>query len=96
MTTTQSEPTVAARPGLLRRLQLSEPVRLWLYGIAAAVVALMVYVGYMTEDLAPFVVALVAAVLSVPAAESLRDQVWSQQSVTREIIDAANAARNAR
>jgi hypothetical protein len=75
MSTTEPAPAVTARPGLLRRAQLSEPVRLYLYGVAAAVVALLVYVGYMATDLAPFVLAALAAVLAVPFTESLRSQV---------------------
>lgn len=56
---------------MLRR----EPVRLYLYGIATATVALLVVMGVLSAMLAPWILALVTALLAVPVTETLRDQV---------------------
>lgn len=52
-----------------------EPVRLYLYAVALAVVALLVVLGVLSASIAPVVLALVAAVLAVPTTESLRARV---------------------
>lgn len=54
---------------------LDEPVRVYLYGVGVAVVALLVGLGVVTEDIAPLILAAVAAVLGVPAVESARRRV---------------------
>lgn len=43
--------------------------RHWLYRVAIAVIALMTALGWVTQDMEPFIVAVVAAVLSISVAD---------------------------
>lgn len=56
---------------LLRR----EPVRIYLYGVSIALIAILMAVGLVSATLAPLILALVTAVLAVPTAETLRNRV---------------------
>jgi hypothetical protein len=59
----------------IRRLRASEPVRLYLYGVGLALVALLVAYGIVAAEFAPLWVALLVALLGVPATESARRAV---------------------
>ena len=53
----------------------SEPVRVYLYGVLAALVALLVGYGVLTGELAALWLAFGAALLTVPAVERTRSSV---------------------
>ena len=72
MTTTLTPPA-----GLFARLQLTEPVRLYLGGALAAVIALLVFYGVIDGQAAALWSALGAAVLGIPVVETVRDAVIS-------------------
>jgi hypothetical protein len=52
-----------------------EPVRLWLYGLIAPVVALLAWYGVVADDAAPLWIALATAVLTIVGAEVSRSKV---------------------
>lgn len=56
---------------LIRR----EPVRVYVYGLVAALLAALGVLGYVKTDLVPVILALVAAALAVPAVEVARSKV---------------------
>jgi len=53
----------------------NEPVRLYLYGIVGAVLAVLVFYGVVATAAVPLFLALGAALLAVPTVESLRARV---------------------
>jgi hypothetical protein len=61
--------------GLLTRLWQREPVRVYLYAVAAAVLGLLVAYGVLTDSLAAVWAGVAAAVLSLPVTEGVRSQV---------------------
>ncbi len=67
----------------LRRWRLTEPVRLYLYGVALATLALLSGVGVLTSTTAPLVGALVVAVLAIPTTEVTRASVYAPATVER-------------
>jgi hypothetical protein len=77
-------------PGLLERWQATEPVRVALYPIAVAVVALLVGYGILTVERAELWLALVVAVVSgalpIMGAELARRQAWAPATV-RSTVD---------
>ena len=52
-----------------------EPVRAYIYGVVAALLAALVVLGYVKADLVPVLLALATAVLAVPAVEVARSKV---------------------
>lgn len=52
-----------------------EPVRLYLYSLATAVVGLLVILGVVEESMVLPIMALVSALLAVPLTETLRSRV---------------------
>lgn len=52
-----------------------EPVRAYLYGLLAPVVAVLVGYGFLDNESAPLWIALATAVLGVPAVELARRRV---------------------
>lgn len=62
-----------------------EPVRVYLYTVSLALVALLVATGVLTAGVAPLVLALVATVLAVPAVEVARSKVVPVEKVAKEI-----------
>lgn len=62
-----------------------EPVRVYLYGVVVAAVALLVGVGVVTSALAPLVLAVAAAVLSVPVVEATRRSVTPVKKLDRAL-----------
>jgi hypothetical protein len=63
--------------GFLSRWLASNPVRVWLYGVLLAAVAILVSKGLLTESDAYLWSALGAAVLGVPLTEAVRGSVYS-------------------
>lgn len=60
---------------LLTRWKAAEPVRLYLYGVLLAVLALLVAYGVLTAELVPVWVALVTAAVLAPGIEKARASV---------------------
>lgn len=86
---------VNARPGLLIRLKLSEPVRLYCYSLLSAVLVALVVVGYLTEEWQAALTGVVAAVLGVvPGAEAARATVYSEAGHYRGLYDAGVRIRD--
>jgi anti-sigma factor RsiW len=69
--------------GLARRLAESEPVRLYLYSVLGAVLAVLVALGVLTSSDAALWGALGAAVLAVPVTEGVRSQVYSPRTAAQ-------------
>lgn len=72
----------------LERLRETNPVRLALYPVAVAVVALLVWYGLVAEQAAPLWLALVAAALSAAGTEAARASVDSPRTVAERERDA--------
>lgn len=61
------------------RAKLTEPVRLYLYGVALIVITGLALAGILTQEWATFATAAAAVVLAVvPAAAAIRASVWSE------------------
>lgn len=74
--TGQSRPNPAVRA--VSRWKVTEPVRLYLYGILAAVCVVLLAAGFITQDMSAALTGLAAAVLvAVPAAVAIRPSVYS-------------------
>lgn len=83
--------------GLLTRLHLTEPVRLWLYSVGAALLGLLAVKGWLNGWPVQDVVYLLGALLGVPAVtEALRTSTWSERSATALAVDAAQRTADAR
>jgi hypothetical protein len=65
----------------IRRWRLTEPVRLYLYGVALATLALASGVGWLTSTTTPLFAGLVVAVLAVPTTEVTRASVYAPATV---------------
>lgn len=61
-------------PGFTR-LVAEEPVRVYIYTVVAAIIAILVIYGVVDSTVAPVVLAVVSAVLAVPAVEVARSKV---------------------
>jgi hypothetical protein len=60
------------------QLKLSEPVRLYLYGVGGVIVAGLVLAGWLTDDWSAYLMAALGVVLGVvPATEAARASVYS-------------------
>jgi hypothetical protein len=78
---------VSARPGLLFRLKVSEPVRLYSYSLLSAVLVALVVVGTITEEWQAALTGIAAAVLGVvPAAEASRASVYSEKTHIQQMV----------
>lgn len=66
-------------------LAQSEPARLWLYGVAGAVLAVLVGYGLLTETEATLWAAVAVAVLTPPATELTRASVASPRTLAESI-----------
>lgn len=60
---------------MLTRWKEAEPVRLYLYGLLLALIALAVGYGLVTAELAPLWIALVTAAVLAPGVERARGSV---------------------
>jgi hypothetical protein len=80
---------VMTRPGigLLARLKLTEPVRLYLYSLALVAIAGLQLAGYLTGDWVQYALTDSAVVLGVAGAgaEAARASVYSPAGVVREL-----------
>ena len=88
-----------AAPTGLAGLAYREPVRLYVYGVLVAVVALLVYRGVVSGAESLLWLALAQAVLVVPATEAARGRVASpatQDQLERELVDVRADAAAAR
>jgi hypothetical protein len=66
---------------VVSRLKLTEPVRLYLYGVASIVLVGLTVAGVITEEWRAYFTAVAAVVLAVvPSAMAIRATVWSQAS----------------
>lgn len=79
--------TVIPRPGLLSRLKLTEPARLYLYSLAVVVVLGLQLAGVLTGEWTQFCIQDSAIVLGVAGAgaEAVRASVYSPAGVVREL-----------
>lgn len=59
----------------MKQLLHREPVRLYLYGLTAAVVAALVAFGLVTGDQGAAIIGVATAAAAIPAVEAARSQV---------------------
>jgi hypothetical protein len=79
-------PPVAPSVGLLTRLKLTEPVRLYLYSVALVLLGGLNLAGYLTGQWQDFAAASAAVLLGIGAAgESARASVYSTRSVVQAV-----------
>lgn len=60
---------------MIKRWRAAEPVRLYVYGLLLAVLALLVGYGILTAELVPLWVGLVTAAVMAPGVEAARGRV---------------------
>lgn len=65
----------------IRAAQLSEPVRLWIYGFGSIIAAGFVLAGWLTEQWSTFLLLALAQLLAVPAAELSRLSVYAPRGL---------------
>jgi len=95
---TTSTPADPARPtpirsrSLLMRWKATEPARLYLFGLLAAVCTVLAAVGVITQDLSAALTGLVSALLvAVPGAWAVRSSVFSPDTHVRAVVATATA-----
>lgn len=70
--------SITQAPSGLAKLRLTEPVRLYLYGLGTVVLLGLVLAGVITEDWRDYGISALAVVLGlVPATEAARSSVYS-------------------
>lgn len=69
-----------------------EPLRRYVYGVGAALVAVAVIVGVLTSEQAVAFTAVLGAALLVPAVEVARSKVDSPATVAEKVADAETAS----
>lgn len=80
---------VTARPGLLSRLRLSEPIRLYSWPLVVVLVLSAVAGGWATQDWADWALPQLAAALgTLGAAEAGRASVFSTQTHVQDLMRA--------
>lgn len=93
--TTQSAPiptrtSVSARPGVLVRWKLTEPARLYLYGLAVVAVLGLTMAGVLTGEWSHYWLTAAGVVLGiVPATEAVRASVYSPAGMLTAVNRAA-------
>lgn len=75
----------------MSRLRLTEPVRLYLYGVAGAALALLIGIGVLSSSTGALVGGVAVAVLSVPLTEITRASVYAPDTV--DLINAGKRRR---
>lgn len=80
--------------GLLERIELSEPVRLRLYAVTVAVVALLTGYGLLDDAHATLWLAPIAAALGIGVTPWVRSAVVSPATAKRVAIDAAGVTED--
>lgn len=84
--------TVTARPGPVARLQLTEPVRLYLWPVVLILAVGAVAAGIVTQEWADWALPMIGAALGVAGAgEAARSSVYSQASVVQALVQARSA-----
>lgn len=77
----------AAGVSLLARLQLTEPVRLWLYSVGMLVLGALVLAGVLSGEWHAFGSAALLTLLGLPlGTEAARAAVYSPATVARELV----------
>lgn len=61
-----------------------EPVRLYVYSVVAAILAVLVAYGIVDETVLPVILAAVSALVAVPAVETARSKVSPVDSANQE------------
>jgi len=80
--------------GLLARIRLTEPVRLYLYSLALLAIGGLALAGVLTGEWIPYATGAAATVLVVGAGgEAARASVYSPRSVVQAVRRAADSAR---
>ena len=74
----------------LERWRAQEPLRLWLWTIASAVIALASVAGWLTAELAVPITGIAAAVLMLGGTAAARRQVYAPATVDR-LLDSQHA-----
>lgn len=61
-----------------------EPVRLYVYTVVAAILAVLMTYGIVDEEALPVILAAVSAVVAIPVVEKTRSKVtpWSPETAT--------------
>jgi hypothetical protein len=77
--------------GLLARWRQTEPLRLWLYGIAVPLLALLVGYGLLTHGLAGLWLAVLTAALLGGSVEGARQYVVSPATAAAAVEQTARA-----
>lgn len=77
--------------GLLERWRVTEPVRLWLYGAAVPLLAVLVGYGVLSDHLAALWLAAVQAVLLGAGTEAARQWAVAPRTARRALTMAASA-----
>lgn len=75
--------------GPLERWRVAEPVRLWLYGTAVPLLALLVGYGVVSDHLAALWLAAVQGLLVVGGTEAARQWTVSPRTARRAVYEAA-------
>jgi hypothetical protein len=79
-------PAPVASVGILSRLKLTEPVRLYLYSVALVAVAGLNLAGILTGEWQQYAISSAATVLAVGAGgEAARASVYSPRSVVQAV-----------
>ena len=79
--------TVNARPGLLTRLKLTEPVRLYLHSVGVVLIGGLVLMGYLTDEWSAYLTGALAVLLAVGGGgEAARASVYSPASHVKGVI----------
>lgn len=73
---------------VLAQWAAKEPVRLYVYSVVAAVLAVLVAYGIVDEQLLPVILAAVSAVVAVPAVETARSKVSPVGTVATPVTEA--------
>lgn len=74
------------------QLKLSEPVRLYLYGVGGVIVTGLVLAGWLTDEWSAYLMAALGVVLGlVPAAEAIRASVYSTAGHIRSLRELRTA-----
>jgi hypothetical protein len=68
----------------LNRAKLSEPVRLYCYGVGSVLITGLVLAGAITGEWQEFLLTALGVLLGLPAAEAARATAYSPRSVIRE------------
>lgn len=84
---TTQPPVPVLSVGTLARLKLTEPVRLYLYGVALVVIVGLNLAGWLVGEWVPYATSSAATLLGVGVAtEAARASVYSPRSMVRGLM----------